>query len=118
SPIVHRSILENRITTDEKTLIIVDDPDLKSTKFGTIKIGIRYLIHHSALSVTVYACKELMNVHQRNLPDPYVCLYLIPDFKHDKKKTKSIHDTLNPTYDALFEWQASLAKIRRQRLYL
>ncbi|CAF4736877.1 unnamed protein product, partial [Rotaria sp. Silwood2] len=89
-----------------------------STNFGTIKIGIRYIIHRSALSVTVHACQELMNVHQLNLPDPYVRLYLILDFKHDKEKTKSIHDTLNPIYDALFEWQASLAKICRQRLYL
>ncbi|CAF5113830.1 unnamed protein product, partial [Rotaria sp. Silwood1] len=97
---------KNRITAGRKTLIIADDLDLKSTNFGTIKIGIHYLIHRSALSVTVHACKELMNVNQRNLPDPYVRLYLIPDFKRDKKKTKSIHGTLNPTYDALFEWQA------------
>jgi hypothetical protein len=40
-----------------------------------------------------------MNVHEQHLPDPYVRLYLIPDFKKDKKKTKSIHDTLHPNYD-------------------
>ncbi|CAF0788896.1 unnamed protein product [Rotaria sp. Silwood1] len=118
SPSVHRSILENRITPDRKSLIIADDPDLKSTQFGTIKIGIRYSVHRTCLSVTVFACNGLINVHQQNLPDPYVRLYLIPDFKKDKKKTKSIHDTLNPTYDDLFEWQASLVDVRRQRLHL
>ena len=32
--------------------------------------------------------RELMNVHEQHLPDPYVRLYLMPDFKKDKKKTK------------------------------
>jgi hypothetical protein len=43
----------------------------------------------------------LIKVHENNLPDPYVRVYLIPDFKKDKKKTKSVHDTLNPGFDDL-----------------
>ena len=45
--------------------------------------------------------RKLINVHGHNLPDPYVRVYLMPDFKKDKKKTKSIHDTLNPAFDDL-----------------
>ncbi|CAF3704281.1 unnamed protein product [Rotaria sp. Silwood1] len=104
--------------SDNKTLLISDDPDLNSTPYGMIKLGINYAINRKSLSVTVYACKNLINVHRENLPDPYVRVYLMPDFKKDKKKTKSIHDTLNPTYDDLFEWAASLADIRRQHLFI
>ena len=42
-----------------------------------------------------------MKVHEQQLPDPYVRLSLLPDFTKDKKKTKSIHDNLNPNYDDL-----------------
>jgi hypothetical protein len=45
--------------------------------------------------------RELINVHEQHLPDPYVRLHLLPDFKKDKKKTNSIHDTLHPVYDSL-----------------
>jgi hypothetical protein len=45
--------------------------------------------------------RELMNVHEQHLPDPYIRIYLMPDFKKDKNKTASIHDTLNPVYDHL-----------------
>ncbi|CAF4212678.1 unnamed protein product [Rotaria sp. Silwood2] len=116
TPISHHSLLESRITPDKKTFIVSDDPDLKSIHFGKIKLGIRYTHQRTALSVTIYACKGLINVHQQNLPDPYIRLSLIPDFKKDKKKTKPIHDTLNPNYDDLFEWSASLVDVRRQRL--
>ncbi len=44
-----------------------------------------------------------MNTHNQNLPDPYIRLYLLPDFKKDKKKTKSIHDSVNPVYDDSYE---------------
>jgi Ca2+-dependent lipid-binding protein len=49
----------------------------------------------------IYSSRNLINVHRQNLPDPYVRVTLSPDFKKDKKKTKSIHDTLNPVYDDL-----------------
>jgi hypothetical protein len=42
-----------------------------------------------------------MKVHGQNLPDPYVRVYLLPDFKKDKKKTKAIHDSLNPVFKEL-----------------
>jgi Ca2+-dependent lipid-binding protein len=42
-----------------------------------------------------------MHVHNQNSPDPYIRVYLMPDFKKDKKKTKSVHDTANPNYDEL-----------------
>lgn len=42
-----------------------------------------------------------MKVHEQNLPDPYVRVYLMPDFKKDKKKTKPIHDSLNPEFKEL-----------------
>ena len=48
-----------------------------------------------------YSFRDLIKVHEQHLPDPYIRLYLMPDFKKDKKKTKSIHDTLHPVYDDL-----------------
>ncbi|CAF3620644.1 unnamed protein product [Rotaria sordida] len=118
TPNVHRSLLENRITPDRKSIVISDDPDLKSAQYGKIKLGIRYAVPRTSLSVTIYACQGLIQVHQQNLPDPYVRLYLLPDFKNDKKKTKSVHDTFSPKFEDLFEWPASLVDVRRQRLYL
>ncbi|UJR22549.1 hypothetical protein I4U23_025598 [Adineta vaga] len=100
------------------THYVADDPDLESSPFGEIKLGIRYAVNRKSLSVTVYACKKLVNVHEHNLPDAYVRVYLMPDFKKDKKKTKSVHDSLNPVYDDLFEWSAPLVDIRRQHLYI
>ena len=46
--------------------------------------------------------RNLINVHEQNLPDPYVRLYLMPDHKKDKKKTKSIHDSIHPVYEDLY----------------
>ncbi|CAF5209811.1 unnamed protein product, partial [Rotaria magnacalcarata] len=86
-------------SSDSKTHLVSNDPDLQSTPYGQIKLGIQYAPNRKSLSVTVYACKHLANVHSHNLPDPYVRVNLLPDFKKDKKKTKSIHDTINPVYD-------------------
>ncbi|CAF2252498.1 unnamed protein product [Rotaria magnacalcarata] len=114
---IHRSLLETRVAPGKKSVVISEDPDLRGSKFGRIKVGIRYTVQRKALSINVYACADLINVHSQNLPDPYVRLTLLPDFKKDKKKTKPMHDSLNPKYDDLFEWQGSLADMRRQRLY-
>ncbi|CAF1168043.1 unnamed protein product [Rotaria sordida] len=105
-------------SSNSKTRLISDDPDLKSTPYGMIKLGISYAASRKSLSVTIHACKNLINVHRSNLPDPYVRVHLMPDFKKDVKKTKSIHDTINPVYDDVFEWSASLVEIRRQHLYI
>lgn len=92
----------------------------RSTPFGLVKIGIRYSVNRKSLSIKVFSCKfvfvfflgrkknffphrNLIKVHQQNLPDPYVRLILTPDLKKDKRKTRSIHDTLNPVYDDLWE---------------
>ncbi|CAF0965132.1 unnamed protein product [Adineta ricciae] len=107
-----------RLMPEKKPAVVSDDPDFKSTPYGRIKLGIRYTVNRKCLSVIVLCCENLMKVHEQQLPDPYVRLYLVPDFKKDKKKTKSIHDNLNPNYDDLFEWSASLVDVRRQRLSL
>ncbi|CAF1046797.1 unnamed protein product [Adineta ricciae] len=128
----NKSILENNLITDSsskfaneqattpenRTLLVADDPDLESSQFGQVKVGIRYAANRKALSVTIYACKDLINVHEQNLPDAYVRVYLIPDFKKDKKKTKSVHDTVDPVFDDLFEWSASLSDIHQQHLLI
>ncbi|CAF1165227.1 unnamed protein product [Adineta ricciae] len=108
----------HRLMPERKPAVISDDPDFKSTPYGRIKLGIRYTVNRKCLSVIVLCCENLMKVHEHHLPDPYVRLYLIPDFKKDTKKTKSIHDNFNPNYDDLFEWSASLVDVRRQRLSL
>ncbi|CAF3301091.1 unnamed protein product [Rotaria socialis] len=105
-------------SSNSKTYLVSNDPDLQSTPHGQIKLGIQYAPNRKSLSVTVCACKNLTNVHSQNLPDPYVRVNLLPDFKKDKKKTKSIHDTINPVYDDLFEWSASLVDIHRQHLHI
>jgi hypothetical protein len=52
--------------------------------------------------------RNLININHNHLPDPYIRAYLIPDFKRDKKKTKSIHNTINPVYDDLYEKKSQL----------
>jgi Ca2+-dependent lipid-binding protein len=55
-------------------------------------------------------------VHQENLPDPYVRLFLLPDSKNTKKQTKSIRDTLNPTYEDTFQWKIEYDEFKKRQL--
>ncbi|CAF0743361.1 unnamed protein product [Adineta steineri] len=111
-------ISEHFTASHDKTLLVSDDPDLESAPFGQIKLGIRYTVNRKSLSVTIYACKNLIHVHNQSLPDAYIRVYLMPDFKKDKKKTKSVHDSTSPVYDDLFEWSAPLNDIHRQHLFI
>lgn len=106
------------VVETSSSVMISDDPDLQSTRYGRVKLGIQYVMDRKVLFVTVFTCRDLINVHPQNLPDPYIRLYLIPDFKKDKRSTKSIHDTLHPVYGDRFEWTTSLVDVRRQRLFL
>ncbi|CAF0759941.1 unnamed protein product [Didymodactylos carnosus] len=62
--------------------------------------------------------ENLIGVHDQNLPDPYVRLFLVPDHKKEKKKTKSVRDNLNPSYEESFEWNGSLNEIQTQKLQI
>jgi hypothetical protein len=58
--------------------------------------------------ISSYSWVQVSNINHNHLPDPYIRAYLIPDFKRDKKKTKSIHNTINPVYDDLYEKKSQL----------
>ncbi|CAF1330003.1 unnamed protein product, partial [Didymodactylos carnosus] len=90
------------------------DDDIDQSPYGHIRLAIRYTLQRRCLTVVVFDC----NVHNQHLPDPYIRLFLLPNHKKDKKKTKSVHDNLNPSYEESFEWNGSLNEIQRQKLQI
>jgi len=52
-----QTIVNSGISPERKTIVISEDPDLQSARFGKIKLGIRYTASRRGLSVAVYCCK-------------------------------------------------------------
>ncbi|RUS90201.1 hypothetical protein EGW08_002080 [Elysia chlorotica] len=77
---------------------------------GRIQMTFRYSQGRERLVIVVHKCSCLRPVEgdSKNLADPYVRMYLLPDkSSSSKKKTKVIKDDLNPVFDETFEYSVS-----------
>lgn len=89
----------------------------KDQGYGKINLTFQYKLRENVFSVRIHSCKSLKPVHQKNLPDPYVRLYLLPDLK-SKQRTRSIHDNLDPEYEHTCEWNISLNDLKKRTLQI
>ncbi|XP_023677693.1 uncharacterized protein [Paramormyrops kingsleyae] len=87
---------------------------------GTIQFSISYEQKLKELHIFIVQCGDLAVADQKkNRTDPYVKSYLLPDkAKMRKRKTSVKKKTLNPTFNELLRYRASLAIIQTQTLNL
>ncbi|KAM8705446.1 hypothetical protein ACLKA7_009836 [Drosophila subpalustris] len=84
---------------------------------GRIQLSIIYSAQRQKLDVTIHKIMHIPLRDPSNIPDPYVKLYLLPGrSKESKRKTATIKDNCNPTYDASFEYLISIAELRHTEL--
>lgn len=86
---------------------------------GRLQMTFRYSQGRQRLIIVVHKCSSLQPIEgdSKNLADPYVRMYLLPDkSSSSKKKTKVIKDDLNPVFDETFEYAVSETELARRTL--
>ncbi|GFN89709.1 extended synaptotagmin-like protein 2 [Plakobranchus ocellatus] len=86
---------------------------------GRVQMTFRYSQQRERLVIVVHKCSSLQPVEgdSKNLADPYVRMYLLPDkSSSSKKKTKVVKDELNPVFDETFEYSVSETELARRTL--
>lgn len=69
----------------------------------TGEINVRMEYKDKTLLVTVVEGRNLAAAEKKETSNPFVKLYLLPDRKSSKKKTKVDKKTLNPLYNQTFK---------------
>ncbi|NXC24502.1 DOC2B protein, partial [Campylorhamphus procurvoides] len=70
------------------------------TTLGTLDFSLLYDQENNALHCTINKAKGLKPMDHNGLADPYVKLHLLPGAsKANKLRTKTLHNTLNPTWN-------------------
>eukprot|EP00794_Sanderia_malayensis_P000447 gene447-1088_t len=87
---------------------------------GEIQFALKYLSGTSTLEVHIFRAKDIAAADaKKNISDPYVKAYLLPDkTKASKRKTKVKHKTVNPSWDEILEYQMSLVDLRSRVLFV
>ncbi|CAL1546958.1 unnamed protein product [Lymnaea stagnalis] len=86
---------------------------------GRLQMTFRYSLQRERLIIVVHKCSNLKPApgDSKNMADPYVKLYLLPDKSSSaKKRTKVIKDNLNPVFDETFEYPVSQQEIVKRTL--
>uniref|UniRef100_A0A146M9W3 Extended synaptotagmin-2 n=1 Tax=Lygus hesperus TaxID=30085 RepID=A0A146M9W3_LYGHE len=84
---------------------------------GKIQLTLRYSVQRQRLVVIVHKIANLPLKDPNNIPDPYVKLYLLPErSKETKRKTETVKDNCNPTYDETFEYVMSQGELSNRQL--
>ncbi|KAF6204014.1 hypothetical protein GE061_002353 [Apolygus lucorum] len=84
---------------------------------GKIQLTLRYSVQRQRLVVIVHKIANLPLKDPSNIPDPYVKLYLLPErSKETKRKTETVKDNCNPTYDETFEYVMSQGELTNRQL--
>jgi len=97
-------------TGQSKRVASRESTPTRQSKWGKIRLTVRYSTHRGQLVVVVHECEGLIPCDKDNLADPYVRIYVLPDsMKSTKKKTKMIKNSLAPVFDETFEWTMTLA---------
>jgi hypothetical protein len=97
--------------------VVVDGPENKEGKLGSVSVAIYYGSAQRRLYVNVEACKNLVSSASHNF---YVKVYLLPDpEKKTKLKTKVRKSaTSNPVFRELFEYELDPGELRSKDLEL
>ncbi|XP_026152315.1 extended synaptotagmin-3 [Mastacembelus armatus] len=84
--------------------------------FGEIHLTVRYATLRNKLIILVDACRNLFPCSE-NGTDSYVRLYLLPDqtWRH-RKRTHVKKKTVNPVFNAKFEFDVSLEEAQTRKL--
>ncbi|XP_024084994.1 extended synaptotagmin-2 isoform X1 [Cimex lectularius] len=84
---------------------------------GKIQLTLRHSIQRQRLIVIVHKIANLPLKDPSNIPDPYVKLYLLPErSKESKRKTETVRDNCNPTYDETFDYVMSQGELSSRQL--
>uniref|UniRef100_A0A1B6M122 Extended synaptotagmin-like protein 2a n=1 Tax=Graphocephala atropunctata TaxID=36148 RepID=A0A1B6M122_9HEMI len=84
---------------------------------GRIQLTFRYSVQRQRLIIVIHKIANLPLKDPSSIPDPYVKLYLLPErSKETKRKTETVKDNCNPTYDETFEYLISLAELHSRQL--
>ena len=90
---------------------------LEPGSLGIINMTLQYSVQRQRLCIIVHKIKNIPLKDPSNIPDPYVKLYLLPGRSKDsKRKTNTIKDNCNPTFDATFEYLISSAELHTSNL--
>ncbi|BFZ06345.1 hypothetical protein BsWGS_09385 [Bradybaena similaris] len=88
---------------------------------GRIQMTFRYSPQRERLVIVVHKCINLKPVEgdSKNLADPYVKMYLLPDkSSSSKRRTKVFKDNLNPVFDETFEYPVAQHEIPKRQLWI
>ncbi|KER31423.1 hypothetical protein T265_02335 [Opisthorchis viverrini] len=83
-------------------------------QLGNIKLTVEYRATSSLLSVIVHEASNLRGVDKDGLADPYVVVALVDNNGQvwgEKKKTSPVKNSLNPIYEASFDFDVSVDQL-------
>ncbi|KAK6970183.1 extended synaptotagmin-2-like isoform X2 [Biomphalaria glabrata] len=86
---------------------------------GRIQMTFRYSHQKQKLYIVIHKCSNLKPAQgdSKNLADPYVKLYLLPEKSSaSKKRTKIMKDNLNPVFDETFDYSVSVQELVKRTL--
>lgn len=86
---------------------------------GRIQMTLRYSCQREKLIVVVHKCINLKPIGDgKNVADPYVKLYLLPDkSSSSKRRTQVFKDSVNPIFDETYEYTLPVDEIRGRQLW-
>ncbi|BFZ22451.1 hypothetical protein BsWGS_25490 [Bradybaena similaris] len=87
---------------------------------GRLQMTLRYSPPREKLIVVVHKCINLKPIGDgKNVADPYVKLYLLPDKSSaSKRRTQVCKDSLNPVFDETCEYTLAEADISKRQLWV
>ncbi|PVD33696.1 hypothetical protein C0Q70_04956 [Pomacea canaliculata] len=98
---------------ENNPVLIAPAPSGNTGIQGEIRLSVQY--KHEALQVMVMHVRNLARGNE--LPSPYVKTYLLPDpDKQTKRKTKTIKNTVHPTFNEVLQYKMKEGELRHRTL--
>ena len=92
-----------------------DDPPPARSVRGAIQYALRYVMKRSLLVVTVIRGNNLLAVPHVST-DPYVKLYILPEWEEKKRKTAVVINDRHPNYNEAFGFQREIRELEDSEL--
>ncbi|XP_035690776.1 rabphilin-3A-like isoform X2 [Branchiostoma floridae] len=100
----------------EKMMPLEKDDDLMYER-GRILLSLMYRSQRQQLVVGIMRCAHLAAMDPNGYSDPYVKVYLKPDYKKaTKHKTRMLKKTLNPEFNEEFVYDVKLNELAKKTL--